>query len=97
MNFITDPATKFDFQPADFVPFKDKKVCEYVRSLSGKDLEKREAWWHPEFEVKVMMNPHPVLISQVRIAFVRFPKSLPKKRRMPFIPMFLFPEDSLCT
>ena len=62
-DFITDPATKFDFQPADFVPFKDKKVCEYVRSLSGKDLEKREAWWHPEFEVKVMMNPHPVLIS----------------------------------
>ena len=21
-NFITDPATKFDFQPHDFVPFK---------------------------------------------------------------------------
>ena len=62
-NFITDPATKFDFQPHEFVPFKDKKVCEYVRSLSGKDLEKREPWWHPEFEVKVMMNPHPVLIS----------------------------------
>ena len=32
MSFITDPATKFDFMPADFVPFKDKKVCEYVRS-----------------------------------------------------------------
>ena len=32
-DFITDPATKFDFMPADFVPFKDKKVCEYVRSL----------------------------------------------------------------
>ena len=63
MAFITDPATKFDFQPADFVPFKDKAVCDYVRSLSGKDLEKREAWWHPEFEVKVMMNPHPVLIA----------------------------------
>ena len=30
---------------------------------SGKDLEKREDWWHPEFNVKVMMNPHPVLIS----------------------------------
>ena len=62
-NFITDPATKFDFQPHEFVPFKDKKVCEYVRSLSGKDLEKREDWWHPEFNVKVMMNPHPVLIA----------------------------------
>ena len=62
-NFITDPATKFDFQPHEFVPFKDKKVCDYVRSLSGKDLEKREDWWHPEFNVKVMMNPHPVLIA----------------------------------
>ena len=36
-DWIVDPATKFDFQPHDFVPFKDKKVCEYVRSLSGKD------------------------------------------------------------
>ena len=26
-DFITDPATKFDFQPHDFVPFKDKAVC----------------------------------------------------------------------
>ena len=41
MSFITDPATKFDFQPHEFVPFKDKKVCEYVRSLSGKDLKER--------------------------------------------------------
>ena len=64
MNDIkVDPATKFDFQPADFVPFKDKAVCERVRKLSGKDLEKREDWWHPEFNVKVMMNPHPVLIA----------------------------------
>ena len=46
-----DPATKFDFQPADFVPYKDKEVCERVRKLSGKDLEKREDWWHPEFNV----------------------------------------------
>ena len=64
MNDIKiDPATKFDFQPADFVPFKDKAVCERVRNISGKDLEKREDWWHPEFDVKVMMNPHPVLIA----------------------------------
>ena len=62
-DFIVDPATKFNFEPAEFVPFKDKKVCDYVRSLSGTDLEKREDWWHPEFTVKVMMNPHPVLIA----------------------------------
>ena len=64
MNDIKiDPATQFDFRPADFVPFKDKAVCERVRNISGKDLEKREDWWHPEFDVKVMMNPHPVLIA----------------------------------
>ena len=40
-NFITDPATKFDFQPHEFVPFKDKKVCEYVRA-SAERISKRE-------------------------------------------------------
>ena len=62
-DFAFDPATPFDFLPADFVPFRDKEVCDRVRKLSGKELEKREDWWHPEFEVKVMMNPHPVLIA----------------------------------
>lgn len=62
-NIITDPSTKFDFVPADFVPFKDRKICEKVRKLSGKDLEKHESWQHPDFKVKVMMNPHPVLIA----------------------------------
>ncbi|MBR2081256.1 MAG: hypothetical protein IJ980_06450, partial [Oscillospiraceae bacterium] len=62
-DFKFDPATGFDFAPASFVPFKDKKVCEYVRSMSGKELEKHEDWQHPEFNVKVMMNPHPVLIA----------------------------------
>ena len=42
-DFITDPATKFDFAPADFVPFKDREVCERVRKMSGKELEQRVA------------------------------------------------------
>ena len=62
-DWIVDPATKFDFQPHEFVPFKDKAVCERVRKMSGKELEQREPWWHPEFDVKVVMNPHPVLIA----------------------------------
>ena len=62
-DWIVDPATKFDFQPHEFVPFKDKEVCERVRKMSGKELEQREPWWHPEFDVKVVMNPHPVLIA----------------------------------
>ena len=62
-DWIVDPPTKFDFQPHEFVPFKDKEVCERVRKMSGKELEQREPWWHPEFDVKVVMNPHPVLIA----------------------------------
>ena len=63
MNKIFDPATDFAFKPADFVPFKDREVCERLRKISGTDLEKHEDWQHPDFKVKVMMNPHPVLIA----------------------------------
>ena len=62
-DIIVDPATPFSFEPSAFVPFKDRAVCERVRKMSGKELEQRESWWHPEFNVKVMMNPHPVLIA----------------------------------
>lgn len=62
-NIIVDPATPFQFTPAEFVPFKDREVCERVRKMSGKELEKHEDWQHPEFNVKVIMNPHPILIS----------------------------------
>ena len=55
-----DPATTFDFKPADYVPFKDRELCEKLRKISGKDLEKHS---NPDFNIKVMMNPHPVLIA----------------------------------
>ncbi len=63
MKSIFDPATDFAFKPADFVPFKDRGLCEKLRKMSGTELEKHEAWQHPDFKVKVMMNPHPVLIA----------------------------------
>ena len=63
MNKIFEPATSFDFKPADYVPFKDRELCEKLRKISGTDLEYRDAWHHPEFNIKVMMNPHPVLIA----------------------------------
>ncbi len=63
MNKIFEPASTFAFKPAEFVPFKDRELCEKLRKISGTDLEKREAWHHPEFNIKVMMNPHPVLIA----------------------------------
>ena len=64
MSKIFDPATEFAFKPASFVPFKDRELCEKLRKISGTDLEKHtRADQHPEFNIKVMMNPHPVLIA----------------------------------
>lgn len=63
MNKIFEPATDFAFKPADYVPFKDRELCEKLRKISGTDLEYRDPWHHPEFNIKVMMNPHPVLIA----------------------------------
>lgn len=62
-DIITDPATSFHFRPGDYVPFKDREVCERLRKMSGKELEVHEAHQHPEFKIKVMQNPHPVLIA----------------------------------
>ncbi len=59
-NIIFDPPTDFAFKPGDYVPFKDREVCERLRKISGKDLEKHP---NPDFNIKVMMNPHPVLIG----------------------------------
>ena len=62
-DIIIEPSTKFDFKCNDYVAFKDREVCERLRKMSGVELEKHEDWQHPDFKVKVMMNPHPVLIS----------------------------------
>ena len=60
MNKIFEPATDFNFKPASYVPFKDRELCEKLRKISGTDLEKHA---NPDFNIKVMMNPHPVLIA----------------------------------
>lgn len=59
-NIIFDPPTKFDFKCGDYVPFKDREVCERLRKISGKELEKHS---NPDFSIKVIMNPHPILIA----------------------------------
>lgn len=59
-DIITDPATSFAFKCAEYVPFQDREVCERLRKISGKDLEKHA---NPDFNIKVMQNPHPVLIA----------------------------------
>lgn len=45
-NIIFDPPTDFAFTPGDYVPFKDREVCERLRKISGKALEKHP---NPDF------------------------------------------------
>ena len=54
--------SEFTFEPAPFVPFRDKEVMDRVRNISGKDLEK-----HPNenFKIKVTLNPHPIFIADM--------------------------------
>ncbi len=83
MNKIFDPATTFKFTPADYVPFKDREICEKLRKISGKDLEKlTRADQHPEFNIKVMMNPHPVLIATL---FSRIKEASEKGKKITLI------------
>lgn len=78
-DILFDPPTDFAFQPADFVPFKDRALCERLRKLSGKDLEKHP---NPDFQIKVMMNPHPVLIATL---FARIRESAQNGRKLTMI------------
>lgn len=83
MSKIFDPATTFKFTPADFVPFKDREICEKLRKISGTDLEKHtKADQHPEFNIKVMMNPHPVLIATL---FSRIKEASEKGKKITLI------------
>ena len=78
-EILFDPPTDFAFQPADFVPFKDRALCERLRKLSGKDLEKHP---NPDFHIKVMMNPHPVLIATL---FARIREAAQNGRKLTMI------------
>ena len=83
MSKFFDPSTTFKFTPADFVPFKDREICEKLRKISGTDLEKHTtADQHPEFNIKVMMNPHPVLIATL---FSRIKEASEKGKKITLI------------
>ena len=38
-DIIFDPSTPFSFKSGDYVPFKDREVCERVRLLTREQLE----------------------------------------------------------
>lgn len=78
-NIIFDPPTDFAFKPGDYVPFKDRELCERLRKISGHDLEKHP---NPDFKIKVMMNPHPVLIGTL---FTRIKESDEQDKKLTLI------------
>ena len=78
-NIIFDPPTDFAFTPGDYVPFKDRDVCERLSKISGKALEKHP---NPDFQIKVMMNPHPVLIATL---FSRIKEASENNRKITLI------------
>lgn len=78
-DIVLEPATDFNFIPGDYVPFKDRALCEKLRKISGKDLEKHP---NPDFKIKVMMNPHPVLIGTL---FTRIKESDDFNRKLTLI------------
>ncbi len=53
---------EFTFEPAPFVPFRDKEVMDRVRKISGKDLQKHS---NENFKIKVTLNPHPIFIADM--------------------------------
>ncbi len=54
--------SNFTFEPADFVPFKDKAALKKARSVHGKDLEK---YSNDKMNVRVTKNPHPIMIADI--------------------------------
>ncbi len=54
--------SNFTFEPADFVPFKDKAALQKARSVHGKDLEK---YSNGKMNVRVTKNPHPIMIGDI--------------------------------
>lgn len=61
------------------MPFKDRVLCERLRKISGKDLEKHP---NPDFKIKVMLNPHPVVIGDI---FTRIKESDNLNRKLTLI------------
>ena len=52
----------FQFKMADFVPYQNKKVLDYCRSLSGEALTQHK---NPEFKIKISENTSGIWISDM--------------------------------
>lgn len=68
--------SNFTFEPAEFVPFRDKEVLEKIRSVHGKELEK---YSNDKMRIKVTKNPHPIIIGDI-FTRIKYSDDLNKKQ-----------------
>jgi 6-phosphogluconolactonase/glucosamine-6-phosphate isomerase/deaminase len=54
--------SKFEFEPAPWVPFKDKKVLEKVRNIKRKDMEKHK---NPDFKIKIVADVNAIWVADM--------------------------------
>ena len=53
---------KFEFEPAPWVPFKDKKVLEKVRNIKRKDMQKHS---NPDFDIKIVPDVNSIWVADM--------------------------------
>ena len=53
---------KFEFEPAPWVPFKDKKVLEKVRNIKRKDMQKHS---NPDFKIKIVPDVNSIWVADM--------------------------------
>ena len=58
----------FQFQPAGFVPYKNKEVLERCRALSGEALTKHP---NPDFRIQIVQNPSGIWVGDMVARILR--------------------------
>ena len=61
----------FDYQPSEFIPFRDKEVLDRVRKIKREDIEKHS---NPDFRIQVMPDPEVEFMWQMDM-FYRIKKA----------------------
>lgn len=58
----------FNFQSADFVPYKNKEILDRVRKMSGEELTKHS---NPDFKINIVTNPGLVWVADMTARIMR--------------------------
>ncbi|NLC68907.1 MAG: hypothetical protein GX754_09070 [Clostridiaceae bacterium] len=62
MNGTNEKQKVFNFEPAPWIPFRDKEVLERVRNIKRKDIEKHS---NPDFKIKVVPDTASIWITDM--------------------------------